>query len=236
MLEALIEGERDPQVLADLSKRLLRRKIPELTEALQGRFGDHHAFLVRQYLDQIDAHQAMIDALTDPIEEATEPFRHARDALTTIPGISTTVAEIIIAETGGDMTVFETAAHLASWAGVCPGQNESAGRVKSAATRHGNVYLKAALGTAALSASRTKNTYLSARYRRIAARRGAIRAVVAIEHSILTAVWHMLTTGEVYLDPGADYYQRLDPKRAANKAVRQLEILGYQVVITPAAA
>jgi transposase len=143
---------------------------------------------------------------------------------------------VIIAETGADMTVFPTAAQLASWAGVCPGLNESAGRVKSAHTRHGNAHLKAALGVAAMSASRTKDTYLAARYRRIAARRGPVRAVVAIERTILTAVWNMLTYHAAYTDLGGDYYTRRDPVRAKHRAIRQLESLGYQVTIQPAVA
>jgi transposase len=189
MLEALVAGERDPKVLADLAKRTLRHKIPAVIDALQGRFTEHHAFMVSQYLAQLDTQQATIDALTGRIETVIAPFAETRDALVTIPGISQTVADVIIAETGADMTVFPTAGHLASWAGVCPGLHESAGRVKSAHTRHGNAHLKAALGVAAMSASRTTNTYLAARYRRIATRRGPVRAVVAIERTILTAVW-----------------------------------------------
>ncbi len=236
MLDALVAGERDPRVLAQLAKGRLRNKIPQLVDALHGRFTEHHAFMVGEYLTQIDTATGMIDRLSERIEDAISPFRSARDALTTIPGVSNAVADVIIAETGGDMSEFETPGRLASWAGVCPGRNESAGRVKSAHTRPGDKYLKAALGIAALSVSRSKGTYLAARYRRIAARRGPIKAVVAIEHTILTAVWHMLRNGEVYIDPGADYYTRLDPQRARNKAIRQLQNLGYEVVITPVAA
>jgi len=236
MLEALLAGERDPQQLAQLAKGTLRNKIPQLTEALHGRFTEHHAFMVAQYLIQIDTATAMIDRFTERIEDAMVPFRDAREALTTIPGVSILVADVIIAETGADMSVFDTPERLASWAGVCPGQNESAGRVKSSHTRPGNKYLKGALGVAALSNARSKGTYLAAKYRRIAARRGPIKAVVAIEHSILVAIWHMLRNGEAYADPGADYYTRLDPKRARNKAIRQLQNLGYEVVITPVAA
>jgi transposase len=234
MLEALVAGERDPKVLADLAKRTLRHKIPTLVEALQGRFTEHHAFLVSQYLAQLDTQQATIDALTARIETVIAPFAQARDLLVTIPGISQTVAEVIIAETGADMTVFPTAGHLASWAGVCPGMNESAGRVKSAHTRHGNAHLKAALGVAAMSASRTKTTYLAARYRRIATRRGPVLAVVAIERTILTAIWNMLIHGTTYADLGCDYYTQRDPMRAKRKAIRQLEALGYQVTVQPA--
>jgi transposase len=236
MLEALVTGERDPEVLAGLARRTLRRKIPALIEALEGRFTEHHAFMVSQYLAQLDTQQATISALTARIETVIAPFEAARQALVTIPGISLTVAEVIIAETGADMTVFPTAAHLASWAGVCPGLNQSAGRVKSTHTRHGNAHLKAALGVAAMSASRTKGTYLAARYRRIAARRGPVRAVVAIERTILTAVWNMLTYHAAYADLGGDYYTRRDPVRAKYRAIRQLESLGYHVTVQPASA
>lgn len=236
MLRALADGERDPVVLADLAKGTMRNKIPQLEEALVGRFTEHHAFMVRQYLTQIDQQTAMIDQLTERIEEAIAPFRPAREVLVTIPGVSVLVADVIIAETGADMTAFETAAHLASWAGVCPGQNESAGRMKSSHTTHGNRYLKGALGVAALSSSRSKNTFLAARYRRLVTRRGKPRALVAIEHSILTAVWHMLRNGEAYEELGPEYYTQRDPQRTRNRAIRDLESLGYEVVITPVAA
>jgi len=236
MLEALILGERDPQVLAQFAQRRMRPKIPQLVEALTGRFSDHHAFIVRLHLDQIDQHTKAIDALTERIGTVMAPFRPAREALTSIPGVSVLVADVIIAETGADMSVFPTAAHLASWAGVCPGSNESAGRVKSTKTMPGNKHLKAALGIAAMSAARSKDTYLSVKYKRIAARRGPIKAVVAIEHVILTATWHMLVNGEVYQDPGADYYLQRDPQQAKAKALRQLKSLGFDVTLTPAAA
>jgi transposase len=236
MLRALADGERDPVVLAGLAKGVLRNKIPQLQDALVGRFTEHHTFLVRQYLTQIEQQEAMIDQLTERIEEAMTPFRFARDVLVTIPGVSTLVADVIIAETGADMTVFETAGHLASWAGVCPGQNESAGKMKSSHTTPGDKYLKGALGIAALAASRSKDTFLAARYRRLVTRRGKRRALVAIEHTILTAVWHMLRNGEAYDEPGADHYTRRDPQRTRNRAIRDLESLGYQVTLTPVAA
>ena len=205
MLEALIAGERDPAVLADLAKRRLRNKIPELTEGLTGRFTDHHAFLARTYLDLIDQQTAAIEDINARIEVVIAPFAPIRDLLISIPGVSMTVADVIIAETGADMTQFPTAGHLASWAGTCPGSNESAGQVKSTHTRPGNPYPKGALGIAAMAASRTRDTYLAAKYRRITARRGPMKAIVALEHSMLIAIWHMLTNGTFYQDPGADY-------------------------------
>ena len=172
MLEALVAGQRDPAELADLAKRRMRSKIPELTEALTGRFSEHHAFLVKVHLDLIDQNTRAIDEMTARIEVVIAPFQSARDLMVTIPGISIGVADVIIAETGADMSRFPTAGHLASWAGTCPGSNESAGRMKSTETRPGNPYLKGALGVAALSASRSHDTYLAAKYRRIASRRG----------------------------------------------------------------
>ena len=154
MLEALIGGQRDPAVLADLAKRRLRSKIDDLAEALTGRFSEHHAFLVRLHLDLIDSHTRAIEELTGRIEVVIEPFRAVRELIVTIPGVSTGVADVIIAETGADMTRFPSADHLASWAGTCPGSNESAGRIKSTKTRPANPYLKGALGVAALSAVR----------------------------------------------------------------------------------
>ncbi len=201
MLEALIAGDRDPVVLADLAKRRLRSKIPELTEALNGRFSEQHAFLARVHLDLIDRHTAAIDTLTGRIEVMIEPFQGFRDLICTIPGISTLTADVVIAETGADMSRFPTAKHLASWAGTTPGNNESAGKVKSSKTRPGNAYLQGALGAAAMSCAQNPRTYYGARYRRIASRRGPQKANVAIQHSTLTAIWHMGTTGTLYDDP-----------------------------------
>jgi transposase len=236
MLEALINGERDPEVLAGLAQGTLRSRIPALVDALTGRFKEHHAFMARLHLDQIDAQSRIVGALTNRIEEAMAPFRAAREFLATIPGVSLKVADVIIAETGADMTVFETPGRLASWVGVCPGSNESAGRIKSAHILPGNKYLKAALGIAALAASRSKNTYLAAKYQRLRFRRGSMIAIVALEHSILTAAWHLLADGECYEDPGADYYTRRDPIKARNNAINKLNSLGYNVTLSPATA
>ncbi len=233
MLAALIAGERDPAVLADLAKQRLRLKIPALTEALTGGFGEHHAFLARLHLDLIDQHTHAVEQPTTRIEVLMEPFRGARELMVTIPGISTGVADVIIAETGADMGRFPTAGHLASWAGTCPGSNESAGRVKSSQTRPGNPYLKGALGVAAMTAAKGKDTYLAAKFRRIASRRGPMKAIVAVEHATLVAVWNMLTTGAFYNDPGGDFYTRRNPIKAKERALSQLRQMGYEVTLHP---
>lgn len=235
MLEALIAGQQDPTVLAELARRRLRTKIPALTQALTGRFTDHHAFLARVHLDLIDQHTKAIDDLTARIEEAMEPFHDLRHQLTAIPGVSQHVAEVIIAETGADMTRFPSAEHLASWAGTSPGSNESAGKVKSTKTRPGDPYLKGALGIAAMSIAKHAATsgYLGAKYRRVASRRGHPKALVATERAILTAVWHMITTDTPYHDLGADYFTQRNPSRARHKAIDQLRKLGYNVTLTP---
>jgi len=231
MLDALIAGQRDPVVLADLANRRLRSKISALTEALTGRFTDHHAFLARVHLDLIDRHTTAIEEITARIEVVMEPFRGFHDLICTIPGIGTINADIIIAETGADMTRFPTPGHLASWAGTCPGSNESAGRVKSTKTRPGNPYLQGALGAAAMACAQNQTTYLGARYRRIASRRGPMKANVAIQHSMLIAIWHMGRDGTLYDDPGADFFTRLHPDRAKTRALHQLESMGYHVTL-----
>jgi len=236
MLDALVAGERDPVVLAEMAQRRLRNKIPELTEALTGQFNDHHAFLVKLHLGLIDEHTRAIDEITARIEVVMEPFRAARDLIVTIPGISTRVADVIIAEIGVDMSRFPTAGHLASWAGTCPGSHESAGRVKSTHTRPGNPYLKGALGIAALAAARSNDTYYSAKYRRIASRRGPIKAVVAVEHAMLIAIWNMVQTGTTFTDPGADFFTKRTPNKAKSRAIEQLRSLGYTVTLEPTAA
>ena len=234
MLTALIEGERDVHVLAEMAKARMRPKIPQLVEALTGNFGEHHAFLCRIHLERIDQLSAAILELSTRIEQEMRPFAHQLEQLATIPGVGQATAEVIIAETGGDMTRFRTAAHLASWAGVCPGHHESAGKRKSGKTRHGNRWLAAALGTAAMAAARTRqSTYLGARYRRLVPRLGKQKALVAIEHSMLTAVWHMLTDDADYHDLGGDYFTRLDPEHAMRRIVRQANALGFTVRFDP---
>ena len=212
----------------------MRPKIPQLVEALAGNFAEHHAFLCRLHLERIDQLSAAILELSARIEEAMRPFARHLEQLVTIPGVGQATAEVIIAETGADLSRFRTAAHLASWAGVCPGHHESAGKRKSGKTRHGNRWLFGALGTAAMAASRTKDkTYLGARYQHLVPRLGKKKAIVAVEHSILTAVWHMLTHDIDYHDLGGDYFTRLDPDRAIRRIVRQANALGFTVCFDP---
>lgn len=199
-LEALVAGQHNPLALATLARGRLRNKTDDLRVALEGDFTSHHGALVRMGLDRIDVlnhHIARLTSLTDALL-AEHNLAWARDLLATVPGISGTGAENILAETGADMTAFDTPAHLASWAGVCPGQHESAGRSGSGRARPGNVHLKAALGIAAMAAARSNGSFFQNRYRKLAARRGPTRALVAIEHSILTAIWHILTNHEPY--------------------------------------
>ena len=233
MLDAMVRGERDPRVLAALARMSLRNKGEQLTAALTGGFTEHHAFMVGLHLQIIDQLAAGISQLTQRIESVIEPYREVMRQLTTVPGISEKTAVVIIAETGADMARFPTAAQLASWAGVCPGQNESAGRTKSVTPRPGNSHLKAALGNAAMGAARTNGCFFQARYRRLAARSTALKALVAVEHSILTTIWNMLTTGQTYHDLGGDYYSRRNPEAAMRRIVRQANALGLTVRFDP---
>ncbi|GAB3809486.1 IS110 family transposase [Humibacter antri] len=199
-LEALITGESNPVVLADLAKGRLRVKTEQLKAAFEGNFTPHHAALTRLHLDRIDLLDDHLQQLTGLIDTLVgeHDLGWARTLLATIPGISQTGAENIIAETGTDMTFFETPAHLASWAGVCPGQHESAGKSKHVSTRPGNAHLKGALGTAAMAAVRTNESFFQNRYKRLSARRGPMRALVAIQHSLIIAIWHILTRHQPY--------------------------------------
>ncbi|WP_062213070.1 IS110 family transposase [Streptomyces sp. NBRC 109706] len=230
MLEALIAGERNPLVLAEMAKASMRAKREILAHALTGNFTSHHAFLARTMLDRIDAVTATETRLSEEIARQLAPFRRQIELLTTIPGVSTKSAEVILAEIGADMNRFPSAAHLASWAGMCPGNHESAGKHTSGKSRPGDPWLKGALGLAATAAARSKDTYLAARYKRIALRRGKKRALVAVGHTILTSVWHMLTDDVGYHDLGGDYFiQRTGRARQTRRLVSQLNQLGYQV-------
>jgi transposase len=231
MLDALVAGTTDPRLLADLARGQLRKKLPALREALEGRFDSEHALVVGQILAHIDFLDESIERLSAAIEQQIAPFAAAVELLCTTPCVQRRAAEVIIAETGGDMTAFQTAGHLASWAGVCPGNDESAGKRRSGRTRKGSTRLRGTLIEAARAAARTRDTYLAAQYHRVRARRGANKASLAIAHSLLIAVWHMLQTGETYTDPGGDYYARRDPARTTRRLVTQLQRLGYSVTL-----
>jgi transposase len=237
MMDALLAGQRDPKVLAQLARSRMRTKLADLEEAFVGRFSDHHAFLLSRMLTHVDAINADITALEDRIAEAITPFAAAVARLDEIPGVGVTAARAIIAEVGTDMTRFPTAAHLASWAKFAPGVKESAGKSKgNGSTGHGNPYLARVLGEAAVGASRT-NTFLGERYRRIARRRGKKKAVVAVGRSILIIVWHLLTDEQTtFTDLGPDHYDtRAGTQRAIRNHIRGLHALGYQVTLQPAA-
>jgi transposase len=234
MLDAIIDGERDPEVLADLAKGRLRERIDDLVRALQGELRDHHIDMLRFHLGHIDYLTAAIAELDTRIEEVTAPFAAARDRLVSIPGIGSQVAETVLAECGADMSVFPTAAHLASWAGLCPGNDESGGKHRSGKTRPGNLWLCDALTQAAWSAART-DTFMAARFRRLSRRLGKKKAIVAVAHTILIAIWHVLHNDEDYHDLGAGWYDAWDPKARTRSLIRQLEALGNKVTIEPAA-
>jgi len=237
MLDALCAGTTDPEILAELAKGRMRSKIPALREALEGRFDAQHALIVSAILAHLDFLDEQITLLSDAIEEQIGPFEPAVELLCTIPGVQRRTAEVIIAETGADMSVFPSAKHLASWAGQCPGNDESAGKRRSGRTRKGSRWLGIALTEAALAATRQKNTYLGAQYRRLRGRRGHKKALGAVKHSIIAAAWHMLSTGELYNDPGADYFdRRVDPQKKIKRLIAQLEGLGQRVVVEPAVA
>lgn len=237
MLNALVRGERDPQVLADYAKASMRRKIGALEEAFVGNFTDHHTFLLTRMLTRIDQLSADIAAVEEQIEAQIAPFADAVTRLDEIPGIGTAAAHTIIAEIGIDMSRFPTAQHLASWARFAPGVQESAGRSKgNGSTGHGNAYLARVLGEAAVAASRT-DTFLGERYRRIARRRGKKKAIVAVGRSILVIIWHLLCDPDThFVDLGPDHFAKLqNPDRAKRNHIRELEALGYRVTLEPAA-
>ena len=230
MLSALIAGERDPKVLAELAKGRLRSKMPELREALRGRFMDHHALLLEMILDHITYLERAIAELDHRVQVVIAPFAEARDRLSTITGIGNRAAECIIAEIGVDMTVFPTPAHLASWAGVAPGNNITGGKRRSGKTTKGDVWLIDILVQCAWAAARSRDTYLSAQFWRLTKRLGKKRATIAVGHSILVIAWHLLTTNCDYQDLGGDYFNRRGPTtRYQDHLVKQLQDLGYQV-------
>jgi len=233
ILEAILSGESSPEVLAELAKGKLRSKRPQLAKALEGLLQPHHRFLIEQLLCHVDFLDEAIERVSDEIRRRLSPFEGKIELLLSIPGVSRRIAEVILAEIGADMSRFPSSAHLASWAGICPGNNESGGKRKSGRTRKGSPWLRAALIQAAHAASRSKGTYLCSQYHRIASRRGKKRALVAVAHSILVAVYHILSRGETYRELGADYFDRLSPQTLQRRLVRRLENLGYKVSLEP---
>jgi transposase len=237
ILDALCAGERDPETLASLAVGRLKAKIPQLRQAVPGRFNAHHAVLVGELLGHLDYLRAAIGRLDAQVDELMRPFSAQRDRLMTAPGVKKTTAEIVIAEIGVDMARFPSAAQLAAWAGVCPGNHESAGKRRNARTRDGNPWLQSALVEAAWAASRTRGTSFQARFWRIAKRRGREKATMAVAHHLLIVIWHLLTHGTTYQELGVDYLERRDdPARRQRHLVHQLEQLGLKVTLEPATA
>jgi transposase len=235
MVEALVAGTTDPQVLADLARGQLRKKLPALQRALVGRFRPVHAFLLEQILAKIDYLDEALERLTAEIDRRVAPFAAMLTALDTIPGIDRIAAVSLVAETGGDMTRFPSAAHLCSWAGMCPGHDESAGKRRSGQTRKANRYLRSTLIQAGAAASRKNGSALQARYRRVKRHRGQKKAVVATGHQILEIAYYVMRDGVTYQELGATYFERRDQERTVRRHVKQLEALGYNVTVQPAA-
>ncbi len=233
MLAAILEGETDPAVLADLAQGKLRAKVPQLEQALAGHVKPHHRFLLAELLAHIDYLDEAIARVGDEIARRLEPAAADIELLDTVPGVNQRTAEILLAEIGQDLSRFPSAGHLASWAGMCPGNNESAGKRKSGKTRKGSPWLRQALIEAAHGAARSKQTYLGAQYRRLIARLGKKKAIVAVAHSILVIAYHVLTRREPYRDLGPNYFDEHQRERVEERLVRRLKRLGYTVELKP---
>ena len=233
MLEAILGGQTDPKALAELARGRMREKKEQLERALQGTFKSHHRFLVAEHLSHIDYLDDSISRVSGEIEQRLRPFDLEVEIMDAVPGINRRVAEGLLAELGTDLKAhFPTSDHISSWAGMCPGNNESAGKRKSGKTRKGSPWLRQILIEAAQGASRSKNSYLAAQYHRLAARRGKKKALVAVGHSILVIVYNLLTRKQEYKDLGLNYFDERDRQAVKNRLVRRLERLGYEVSLT----
>ncbi len=235
MLEQLVAGQTDVGVLAQLARGRLRTKIPQLERALAGRVAPHQRFLLAQQLAHLDYLDEAIERVSAEVAERLRPVEAAVERLDTIPGVGRRTAEMLLAESGLDMGRFPTAGHLASWAGMCPGHDESAGKRRSGHTRRGSPWLRQALVEAAQAAGRTRGTYLSTQYHRLAARRGKKKAVIAVGHTILVTAYHLLARDQVYEELGPDLFERRDRAAIERRSVRRLEALGYRVTLEPLA-
>jgi len=229
MLERLVAGERDTEDLASLAKGRLKEKHAQQVEALSCRLQPHQSFLIAEHLAQIDYLEGAVERLSQQIEEKLRPFEQQIGWLDTVPGVNRRTAEVLLAETGGDMSRFASARHLTSWAGMCPGNNESAGKRLSGRTRKGSPWLRHCLVEAAHGAAHTKNKYLSSQYHRLAARRGKKKALMAVGHSILVITYHLLTRQQAYRDLGANYFDERDRQAVTKRCVNRLQKLGYQI-------
>ena len=236
MLEAMIAGESDPARLAGLARGRIKASPEVLAEALRGRVTRHHRFLLRLHLDQIDVLDRALVEIDKEVEAGLDPFRPFIDLLTSMPGIAELSARMLLAEIGTDMSRFPTAAHLVSWAGLCPKNDESAGKRRSTRMRKGAAWLKTTLIQSAWSAIKTKGSYLQALYHRLRARRGAKKAIGAVAASMLTSIWHMIRNGTFYQDLGPDHLRQRDKPTQAKRLLARLQSLGYQVEIKPLAA
>jgi len=233
MLDALIGGELDAQALSELARGRLRAKLPELRKALEGRVQPHHRFLLTGMLAHIEFLEESLQQVHKEIEQRLAPFEEAMTLAQSVIGIQETTAAAILAEIGTDMSRFPSTKHLASWAGVCPGNKQSGGKRLSGATPPGNAHLRAILGEVAWAIAHTKDNDLSAQYHRLARRRGKQKAIVAVSHSVLVILYHVLRDKKPYQDLGADYFAKLDTTRLERHHVHQLEQLGYQVTLSP---
>lgn len=235
MLQALLDGEEDPAVLADLARGRMRSKLPQLRQAMAGKIQSYQRVILQQILTHIDFLDASMAQLEAAIDERLRPYADAVALLQTIPGVKATTAATLVAELGVDMTRFPSAGHLASWAGVCPGNKQSGGKRLSGKTRRGNAWLKAVLCEVVWANARSQSSYLGAQFRRLSRRRGIYKALIAVAHSLLVIVYHVLKTQQPYHELGPDYFDRLQQAKVERHHIRRLEQLGYMVTLVPAA-